>query len=97
MLVPQLILRQLYTNGSLQTTENGIRFSIKNRLADAKILSVNEICIDKINIDLNNVKIAFENGQEFSIDEIKAKPIDFPLRKLFYVKIDNLELSEEKH
>lgn len=97
MLVPQLILRQLYTNGSLQTTDNGIQFSIKNRLADAKILSVNEICIDKINIDLNNVKIAFENGQEFTIDEIKAKPIDFPLRKLFYVKIHNLELSEEKH
>ena len=42
MLVPQLILRQLYTNGSLQNTDDGIQFSLKNRLATVReIASLN--------------------------------------------------------
>lgn len=97
MLVPQLILRQLYTNGSLQNTDDGIQFSLKNRLADAKLLLVKEICIDKQKVDLNDVIISLENGIEYSVEDIKEKSITFPLRKVLIITINGLELSIEKH
>ena len=97
MLVPQLLLRQLYTNGSLQNTQEGIRFSLKNRLADARLLSVKEICIDKKVIKLEDVTISLDNGTLYSIDDIASKSIDFPLRKVLNIDIKGLELSVEKH
>ena len=45
MIVPQLILRQLYTNGSLKNVDSSVQFSLKNRLADTKLLSINEISL----------------------------------------------------
>jgi len=97
MLVPQLILRQLYTNGSLINLDNGIQFSLKNRLADAKLLSIQEICIDGDNVDLNKVAVNHVNGEKFSTSDIAKKSIDFPLRKVLNVQIEDLQLSEEKH
>lgn len=97
MLVPQLILRQLYTNGSLKAIENGIQFSLKNRLADAKLLSIQEICIAKKSINLDDITISLDNGKEYTVDDVNSKGIDFPLRKVIHIKIANLELSEEKY
>lgn len=97
MLVPQLILRQLYTNGSLKNLDKGIQFSLKNRLTDAKILSVQEIRIDGQKVELENGKMVFENGSEILINEIDNNPVDFPLRKIVHISINNLQLTEEKH
>ncbi|MCG8306606.1 MAG: hydroxymethylglutaryl-CoA reductase [Cytophagales bacterium] len=97
MLIPQLILRQLYTNGSLMNHERGIRFSLKNRLADARLLSVKEITIDNRKIALEKVNFFMNNGLEYSVEDIEKNTIDFPLRKVIEVNIADLELSEEKH
>ncbi len=97
MLVPQLILRQLYTNGSLRNIDTGIQFSLKNRLADAQILNVKEITINDHHVDLKDVTISIENGGEVKISELAKKPIDFPLRRILHLRIDKLDLSEEKH
>jgi len=97
MLVPQLILRQLYTNGSLKNIDGDIQFSLKNRLADARLLSIKEICIDGQDVDLNNVKVSLENGTAYSMDDIDEKSIDFPLRKILNINIAGINLSEEKH
>ena len=97
MLIPQLILRQLYTNGSLLNNDNGIQFSLKNRLADSKLLSVKEISIDEQRIDLEKVKLTLNNGDAYSIFDLENKAIDFPLRKVLHVHIEGLRLSEEKH
>lgn len=97
MLVPQLLLRQLYTNGSLMNNDTGIQFSLKNRLADAKLLAIKEISIDNKAINLDEAKLIQENGKELAISKIDGNPIDFPLRKILHVKIDSLQLSEEKH
>lgn len=97
MLVPQLILRQLYTNGSLKNLDHGIQFSLKNRLADAKLLYIREIIIDKKKIELKHARIVMEDGSEISIDEIEKKPLDFPLRKILNLRINDFNLSEQKH
>ena len=97
MLVPQLILRQLYTNGSLHNLKTGIQFSLKNRLADAKILSVKEIKINDESFELKNTRIILEDGTERRIDEIKKEPIDFQLRTILSIQVDKVQLSMEKH
>jgi hydroxymethylglutaryl-CoA reductase (NADPH) len=38
-----------------------------------------------------------ENGREYAIQKIDGNPIDFPLRKILHVKINDMHLSEEKH
>ncbi|MCK5104030.1 MAG: hydroxymethylglutaryl-CoA reductase, partial [Cyclobacteriaceae bacterium] len=97
MLVPQLLLRQLYTNGSLINLDKGIQFSLKNRLSDAKILSVQEISIDEQKVDLKKAKIVFEDDSEILINEINSNPVDFPLKKILHIKLNEIQLTEEKH
>ena len=38
MQIPQLILRQLYTFGSLEHYDAGVQFGLKNRLSDATLV-----------------------------------------------------------
>jgi hydroxymethylglutaryl-CoA reductase (NADPH) len=97
MIVPQLILKQLYTNGSLKNTDSGVSFSLKNRLADARLLSVKEIHIDDTKVDVSGVTISLDDNTKFSVDEVKKKSIDFPLRRVLHISIPEVRLSEEKH
>jgi len=97
MIVPQLVLRQLYTNGSLKNVNSSVKFSLKNRLADSKLLSINELCIDGQEVDLKKVNVLFEDGTKMSIDQVNVNNIDFPLRKILHVQIDDIQLTEEKH
>ena len=61
------------------------------------MLSIHQIQIDEQKIDLDKVKIVFNNGTKYNIDDIEQKGIDFPLRKILNVEIDGISLSEEKH
>ena len=45
-LIPSMLLKRLYTYSSLQNTVNGVQFSIKNRLSDAKLTGFHGISID---------------------------------------------------
>jgi hydroxymethylglutaryl-CoA reductase (NADPH) len=47
MKIPSLMLRQLYTFGSLESLEDGARFAIKNRLSDATLTHFSELRINK--------------------------------------------------
>ncbi|NMP30762.1 hydroxymethylglutaryl-CoA reductase [Thalassotalea sp. M1531] len=99
MFVPSMLLKQLYTRGSLSNTDSGLSFLLKNRLKDAKIK------------ELISIKI---NGQEFHPDNISLKiagsdtiaastlnndgHLDFPLRSVAQFLIDHdEELPFEKH
>jgi hydroxymethylglutaryl-CoA reductase (NADPH) len=46
MKIPGLILKQMYTLGSLENTEEGIRFSLKNRLSNATLTRISEVRCD---------------------------------------------------
>jgi hypothetical protein len=37
MFIPTLLLKKLYTLGSLTNVEHGVRFAIKNRLSNAEV------------------------------------------------------------
>ena len=54
--IPALILKQLYTFGSLENTADGVRFGLKNRLSDATLVPASEaVRIDGREIPLERV------------------------------------------
>ena len=85
-LIPSMLLKRLYTYASLENTEDGVRFSIKNRLSDAKLTAFHGISIDDKEVAADALSLDFGDGQVFSPDQINSgSPIDFPLRKEVFI------------
>jgi hydroxymethylglutaryl-CoA reductase (NADPH) len=81
MIVPSLILKQLYTFSSLANVENGVAFGIKNRLSDATIEAVTSLSIAGEKVDIENVMLDLDGEMMKATDVSKDNPIDFPLRQ----------------
>ncbi len=97
-LIPKLLLKQLYTRGSLENTSNGIKFSIKNRLKDAKVTGLVSLKINNDDIPMSKVVIDWGGGQTIPAQEIsKSNTLDFPLRKSIEVHAPLARLKEGKH
>src|SRR5688500_17241102 len=65
MKIPSLILKQMYTLGSLENVEDGVRFSLKNRLSNATLTQLKDVRIDghavpleRLTLELNGDRIA---------------------------------------
>lgn len=98
MLIPSLVLKQLYTFGSLQNVEDGVKFSLKNRLSDATLIAVHGLKIDGVAAPNNALQFDLGNGQMIAPDRISPKtPVDFPLRKTLDVIAQVESLAEGKH
>lgn len=97
MKIPSLILRQLYTYGSLKNTNGGVRYSLKNRLSDAKLVGVSDLKIDKKPVPINEVHLTIK-GKDVKPTAINASnAIDFPLREVVDVFMHIQHLDEGKH
>ncbi|MEA3337355.1 MAG: hydroxymethylglutaryl-CoA reductase [Chloroflexota bacterium] len=97
MKVPSLILKQLYTTGSLENTADGVRFSLKNRLSDSTITSLREISFDGNPVPRELITLVLDSGETLTPDEIEASPIDFPLRRTVDLICRIEPLDEGKH
>ncbi len=98
MKIPSLILKQLYTFGSLENEPRGARFCLKNRLSDAVLTGVNRISIDDEAVDPADV--VFEIGRDAEISPAEVTPdtpIDFPLAKVMTVVCLGQKLAIGKH
>jgi hydroxymethylglutaryl-CoA reductase (NADPH) len=81
MLIPSMLLKKLYTLGSLKNAEPGVQFAVKNRLSDAELIGLKSIAIDGKSIALNEVTLELADGKTLKPDQITAAtPIAFPLR-----------------
>ncbi len=98
MFIPSMILKQLYTFGSLENVAEGVRFSLKNRLSDAEFTGLQEVKIDGQVVPLTAVVLNFENGQVIPPDGAsEANPIPFPLRTIVNLTAHIQHLREGKH
>jgi hydroxymethylglutaryl-CoA reductase (NADPH) len=89
MFVPRLLLKQLYTFGSLRNGDDGVRFTIKNRLSDAQFTGLRSVAVGGRRVPLEAVRIELADGQARRAAEVsKAAPIGFPLRASFDVVLD---------
>jgi hydroxymethylglutaryl-CoA reductase (NADPH) len=97
MFVPSLLLKQLYTFGSLKNGERGIQFSIKNRLSDVQLTGLRGIRIDGREIPLHDLLLRTGDG-DFHPHQVTAdKPVEFPVRSILEVVAKTPALALGKH
>ncbi|MDH3709088.1 MAG: hydroxymethylglutaryl-CoA reductase [Cyclobacteriaceae bacterium] len=99
MIVPSLLLKQLYTFGSLENSPDGVKFSLKNRLQDASLTEIIHVKLDDTIIPSEQISLDFGNGHQVSPSSVSQdNPVEFPLRKSFdlIVKMDPLDLGKHK-
>lgn len=98
MKIPSLILKQLYTFGSLENLNGGVQFSVKNRLSDAYLTGLTGIKFDGDAVSLETVTILTEDGRSLGVDEItEDKPLHFPLREILVIRTQADRLAEGMH
>lgn len=98
MFVPSILLKQLYTHGSLTKTEDGLSFMLKNRLKDATISELRWITLDGEKIDEDRITLQIGPDQLVSMEELNAMgSVPFALKQVIsvYLKVD-ASVSPEK-
>ncbi len=100
MKIPQLILRQLYTYGSLQNIRKGFKFRVKNRLNNVILEKINRIEIDGEEIPLDVINLVLDNGDRLKVTEITpSNPLTFKLGDSLTIEVLNrqkLDLGKHK-
>jgi len=95
--IPKPLLKKLYNRSSLRNTASGVRFSVKNRLAPAKLKRVRPLVLNGESVPVDQVAVAVDGGEPVRLDRlIGSSPVDFPLGTLltFDVSIEPLEAVE---
>ncbi len=97
-LIPKLLLKQLYSRGSLANVGEYTSFKVKNRLKDAKLTSLNCVKIDDKRYSVDEIFFDIGNNEFISAKTInKSNPVDFPLKKTITIQIKTSVLPEGKH
>lgn len=98
MKIPGLILKQMYTLGSLENAEDGVRFSLKNRLSNATVTRLQEVRINgrPVPIDRLTLEIGGDRIAGSAISPTSA--LAFPLAKVvnIHAKTDQLEKGQHE-
>jgi hydroxymethylglutaryl-CoA reductase (NADPH) len=98
MMIPSLVLKKLYTLGSLKNTAAGVQFAIKNRLSDGELVGVDRIAINGAPLAIENVRLALVDGTVIPAAQVDAAhPLPFPLRAIVSIQTDAPELPKGKH
>lgn len=97
--VPSLLLKQLYTFGSLENTADGIQFAVKNRLMDTEITTFKHLYINGEAVPHEKIVLHLDDGQIIELAAISTdSPLLFPLKKVVEVRVQDFEpLPEGKH
>jgi len=79
VMISPLILKKIYSIGSLKNVEDGVSFNIKNPMKNALITGVSCITINGLEIPLDDV-VMRNNGTRLKASDINAdQPIPFPM------------------
>ena len=98
MKIPSLVLRQLYTNGSLTPTDDGVAFSLKNRLTDARLTGLQSVTIGDQEVAADRLTLSLDDGHTLQASEVSTtNPMDFPLRRVVTVHVPGVEADEGVH
>ena len=77
--ISPIILKKIYSIGSLKNVEDGVSFVIKNPMKDGLITGISGICINGLEIPLDDV-VMRNNGTRLKASEINAnQPLPFPM------------------
>ncbi|HEV2854292.1 MAG TPA: hydroxymethylglutaryl-CoA reductase [Thermoanaerobaculia bacterium] len=97
MKIPGLILKQMYTLGSLENVEDGVRFSLKNRLSNATVTRLTEVRIDGRPVPLDRLTLEL-NGDRIAGTAISpGSAVAFPLAKVVNIHARTDQLDKGQH
>lgn len=78
--------------------ENGIKFSLKNRLKDSTLTKLNHLIVAGNQIALDSIQLDMGDGNLIKATDItKDNPIKFPLKKTLDIIVSTDSLSIGKH
>ena len=98
MRVPALILKQLYTFGSLENIPGAVRFALKNRLSDATLTRLVGVRINDQEVPLANLSLDLGDGRPIPGREVTLQAtLPFPLRKTVHITARTAALAVGKH
>lgn len=97
MKIPAMILKRLYTTGSLQNANGGVQFSLKNRLSDAKVTAVDHVKVNGNRIALEKLWLEVDGQTTPAAAVSQSNALDFPLRKIINVITHDGPLDKGKH
>jgi hydroxymethylglutaryl-CoA reductase (NADPH) len=98
MKIPALILKQMYTFGSLANGPDGVHFTLKNRLADATLTSLTEIRINGARVPLDRLSLGLGSAPPIAAAAITPESaIQFPLRETVRVHARMEPLARGTH
>lgn len=98
MIIPSMLLKKLYTLGSLRNTPGGVQFSIKNRLSDVELIGVRQVAVDGQVVPLERLKLVLNDGRTLTPAQISPnQPLAFPLRASVTVQTPLPDLPKGKH
>src|SRR6185503_3362061 len=97
MKIPGLILKQMYTLGSLENTAEGVRFSLKNRLSDATVTRLAEVRIDGQSVPLERLTLRMNGGAVAGSEITPDRAVPFPLAKVVEIHAKVPPLGKGAH
>jgi len=97
MLIPGLILKQMYTLGSLENVEDGVRFSLKNRLSNATLTKLNEVRINGQAVPIDRLTMELAGDRVAASAVSPSSAIAFPLAKVVSIHVRGDQLAKGQH
>jgi hydroxymethylglutaryl-CoA reductase (NADPH) len=98
MKIPSLILRQLYTFGSLRNDGDGFRFSLKNRLSDVALTRIVGLTVNGAEVPVDRVMVHVGDGEPMPATHYTSdRPLSFPLRQIAHLKTLTSALASGTH
>lgn len=97
MKIPGLILKQMYTLGSLQNVDDGVRFSLKNRLADATLTRLRQIKVNGRAVPLEGLTLHLADGPVAATAIGPDRTIPFPLARIVQIEARHDALPKGQH
>jgi hydroxymethylglutaryl-CoA reductase (NADPH) len=97
LMIPSMLLKQLYTRDSLHNSPEGVRFSLKNRLSDTTVTALHFIKIDGVEVPRSAITVDLGNSTQLTADQVSKQPVDFPLRRSIDIVCAIPELAKGMH
>lgn len=97
MKIPGLILKQMYTFGSLENTNDGFRFSLKNRLSNATLTKLVEVRVDGQPVPLDKLSLEMGQHKVAAAQVSPASAIAFNLAQVVVLSVSGAQLEKGQH
>lgn len=95
MFVPDSMLKQLYTLGSLRETNDGLSFSLKNRIKSARFNQILHLSIDEQKVESKQIMVALNADQAINLNSLEQQQgFEFPLGAILTVFVADTIVSK---